>query len=416
MSKFKKFLIFLIIFTLFSGIVSFIFLDKIRVFARENIPPEIKIFVKEKFFGKQYIKELAYYRMSNYNQSVLPNSQFELLSLSQKKINNFENNRTYIEKYDGKLIIVNRNGKMAALSELDLNNQQILKNNLENITEIDIQDTEIVNKKIILAATKIQNKNNQCKSIVIFKSELNQNLKNLNFEKIFESEECAISNNSLKISKVKQNDKLILIATGANYAHGKAPGEERKAQSSKSIYGKIISLNLESKELKILAKGVRFPKSIGEFNNKVLFTDGYNFNGDEINLLVDNGNYGWPIASTGEDDHAKNFLSNKKDYKYLKDHSKEGFVEPVISFLPSILINKLIKVPDDFSIYWKNNFLLSAGSTIYRIKFNDELNKVLFYEKIVLSDNVEDVIFSKKMKAFIFASHGKLLILRKKIE
>ena len=86
MSKFKKFLIFLIIFTLFSGIVSFIFLDKIRVFARENIPPEIKIFVKEKFFGKQYIKELAYYRMSNYNQSVLPNSQFELLSLSQKKI------------------------------------------------------------------------------------------------------------------------------------------------------------------------------------------------------------------------------------------------------------------------------------------------------------------------------------------
>ena len=84
--------------------------------------------------------------------------------------------------------------------------------------------------------------------------------------------------------------------------------------------------------------------------------------------------------------------------------------------MPSILINKLIKVPDDFSIYWKNNFLLSAGSTIYRIKFNDELNKVLFYEKIVLSDNVEDVIFSKKMKAFIFASHGKLLILRKKIE
>lgn len=414
MSKFKRFFIFLIIFALFSGIIAFIFLDSIRIYARENIPQEIKIFVKEKFFGKQYIKELAYYRMSNYNQSVLPDSQFELLNLTQKKINNFGKNRTYIEKYDGKLIIVNRNGKMGAISELDLNNQQILKNNLENLSEIDIQDIEIINKKIILAATKVQNIESQCKSIVIFKSELSQNLKNLNFEKIYESEECAISNNSLKISKVKHNDKLILIATGANYAHGKAPGEERLAQSSKSIYGKIISYNLESKELKILAKGIRFPKSLVEIDNKILFTDGYNFNGDEINLLVDNGNYGWPVVSTGEDDNAKNFLSNKKDFKYLKDHSNEGFVEPVISFLPSILINRLIKVPDNFSTFWKNNFLLSAGSTIYRIKFNDELDKVLFYEKIVFTDNVEDVIFSKKMKAFIFTSYGKLLILKKK--
>ena len=42
--------------------------------------------------------------------------------------------------------------------------------------------------------------------------------------------------------------------------------------------------------------------------------------------------------------------------------------------------------------------------------------KFFFYEKIVLNDNVQDIIFSKKMKAFIFTSQNKLLILRKKYD
>ena len=150
-----------------------------------------------------------------------------------------------------------------------------------------------------------------------------------------------------------------------------------------------------------------------DYNGLIFFTEGYNSNGDEINILKTNENYGWPVASYGEEDNLNAILQNQKEYIYKKNHSSFGYKEPLISFYPSIQINSLIKIPENFSNYWENNFLLTSNSNLYRIRFDKSFNKVLLFEKIVLGKPTGDILYLSKLKSFVVASNGKILTLSK---
>ena len=76
---------------------------------------------------------------------------------------------------------------------------------------------------------------------------------------------------------------------------------------------------------------------------------------------------------------AKNayLLLKKKKFTFKKNH--DGFNEPIFSFVPSIGISQIIKLPNSFNPKWENNYLLSslAGNSIYRIKFSENFDKII---------------------------------------
>ena len=123
--------------------------------------------------------------------------------------------------------------------------------------------------------------------------------------------------------------------------------------------------------------------------------------GDEINKIIFNKNYGWPVASYGE----KYGLGYTNEPYYQKNHSANNFEEPIFSFVPSIGISEIIKLPNSFSNHFKNNFLLSSLNKrhLYRVKFDQTFNKVLFYEKIFIGERVRDLKYVKKLNLFIMA-------------
>ena len=63
----------------------------------------------------------------------------------------------------------------------------------------------------------------------------------------------------------------------------------------------------------------------------LIFSDGYNFNGDELNYLnLDDDskktyNYGWPEVSVGEDDNSVKVIKNNSKFKFKKNHLKFGY-------------------------------------------------------------------------------------------
>lgn len=73
------------------------------------------------------------------------------------------------------------------------------------------------------------------------------------------------------------------------------------------------------------------------FFSLIISTEHGPYGGDEINKIVFNKNYGWPIYSHGED-YGYN-LDKKDKYKYKKDISDLNYEHPIYSFVPSIGIS-----------------------------------------------------------------------------
>ena len=133
--------------------------------------------------------------------------------------------------------------------------------------------------------------------------------------------------------------------------------------------------------------------------------------GDEINKIEKGKNYGWPIASYGET-YSKR--SQKKNI-YLKSHEDHNFIEPIYSFVPSIGISEIIRLSNNFSKLFQNNFILTSlfDRSIYRIKFDNSFNKILYKEKIYINERVRDIKYSNELSIVLLAleEQGELGIL-----
>ena len=86
------------------------------------------------------------------------------------------------------------------------------------------------------------------------------------------------------------------------------------------------------------------------------------------------------------------------------------------TFVPSIGISEIIKIPNSFSKYWQDNYFVGSlnGGSLYRIKFDKNFNKVIFSEKITLLDRIRDMTFIKDINSFALAmeDHGEIWLLK----
>ena len=67
--------------------------------------------------------------------------------------------------------------------------------------------------------------------------------------------------------------------------------------------------------------------------------------------------------------------------------------------------DEIIKLPNDFSNHFIDNFIVSSlwDSTLYRIKFDKDFNRIIFSEKIFIGQRIRDLKYHDKMKAIFLA-------------
>ena len=149
--------------------------------------------------------------------------------------------------------------------------------------------------------------------------------------------------------------------------------------------------------------GHRNPQGLFVENDLILMTEHGPKGGDEINKIIFNKNYGWPIASYGDT------YNSTGSYKYKKSHSDNGFEEPIYSFIPSIGISEIIKIPNEFSDKWIDNFIITSlfGRSIYRVKFDINFNKLVYVEKIYIGQRIRDIKYMEKENLILLALEEK---------
>ena len=74
-----------------------------------------------------------------------------------------------------------------------------------------------------------------------------------------------------------------------------------------------------------------------------------------------------------------------------------------------IFFIEIEKIPNSFSKYWQDNFLVTSlnGRKIYRIKFDNNYTKIIFSEKIFIGERIRDIVYLKNLNAFMLALEFK---------
>jgi len=354
---------------------------------------------------------------NDYNVKFLPYTQFEKLNLKKKKIEfkseyftnklKYEDTTSYkkygtffidfyldsllITDYLGNTYLSEKISSITATEEKKISVKYI-KNNLEVER---VFDAFVYDGKIYVSYTT--NKDN-CNIINVSYAEISS--ESLEFKNFFNPKICNRTGSPGKMQYI-EIDQIHGLLLSTSEGISDQPGTN--AQSPDSIFGKILFVPFDrSKEIKIFSSGHRVIQGLNVHNRKIVATEHGPRGGDEINKIIQSGNYGWPIVSLGE---RYDFQYSNDYLTYKKNHTLESFEEPLFSFIPSIGISEIINLPKSFSLFYDEHYVVASlnGRSIFLVRFNKKMNKLLSYERVFLNQRVRDLKYHEETKSILLA-------------
>ena len=205
---------------------------------------------------------------------------------------------------------------------------------------------------------------------------------------------------------VNINDKKMLFTIGEYRAR-------TLAQDDKSLFGKIIEIDLKSKKYNIFSKGHRNPQGLFylQSKNKILSTEHGPYGGDELNIINKDGNYGWPISSYGR--HYDNTF--KKEAPLYKSHKQYGYKEPLFYWnkISSIGVSQIVHI--GINREGKDLFLVGSlrAKKLFFFEVSKDYLKAKLYKTINMNERVRDIVYDKNFGNIYLAHENtpKLIIM-----
>jgi len=343
----------------------------------------------------------SYVKLSN--NKIL--KKYKLISGFYAGINNKYPGSGYIDFYEDNIFILSSRGVLAFRKNLtdDKENFKQIQNNINNFIGLkqfskykwfSLKDLFIHENKIYISYTEEIKEN--CWNTSIIYGDINY--ENIEFKKLFSSKECIHSNfssgnNIDKEFNAHQSGGRIFEFDNNHILF--SVGEYRSrflAQKKDNINGKIIKININTSDYEIISMGHRNPQGLyyDKENSFIIEAEHGPKGGDEINLIeIDmiNGNeilnYGWPIVSAGE--HYRGSKEKYEKYPLYKSHSEHGFIEPLISFVPSIAISEIVKVG-------QNRYVVSSmkDKSLYFFEINEQ-KQIINLKRVEVFERVRDL-------------------------
>jgi glucose/arabinose dehydrogenase len=183
------------------------------------------------------------------------------------------------------------------------------------------------------------------------------------------------------------NDNEFLLSTGTPTTDHVSHPTNQLAQDDNSHWGKILkfTFNAGLPKVTIFSKGHRNPQGIAKVNGEIFAVEHGPRGGDEINLITEGTNYGWPLHSFGSE---YDLAEINKDDKNIKNHGL-----PIYSFMPSVGISSVAQCPNNYLTYYAPFRCLTVASmragAIFFVVFDG--SKVLFTERLDIGSRLRKI-------------------------
>jgi hypothetical protein len=150
------------------------------------------------------------------------------------------------------------------------------------------------------------------------------------------------------------NDIGEIIVGVGDYANNGVDAPLIVSQDEDTSYGKMVKLTEDGGEYEIISRGHRNPQGIVFAEDGTLYaTEHGPRGGDELNIITEGGNYGWPHETLGTNYGSRTWPLNEKQGRH------EVHERPLFSWIPSIGISSLIFV-SDFAPEWNGDLLIAS--------------------------------------------------------
>ncbi len=403
---------------------------KTYIYLKNQVPFKIKNEIREtiKSFTKYFDKDNLVLEKINDVQ----NNKLGIIRSYNNKFFNFTGPRAYLGSNEDSLFLITGSGllyhsnlsnfdkdKNVDLKKIETNILEIFKNyrydDSDELEEVTMVKSILVHENIMYFSATVKMSEN-CYKQKIFKSELN--LDKMNFDEFFQIKDCrTFYNNTSGGNIVLFGNNKILYTLGdwksCQYLE-KYPKNfciENGPQKLDSSLGKIVEISISDKKFKYISTGHNNPQGItfSEERNTIFSAEHGPQGGDEVNIndLSDGKeeikNFGWPQASYGE-----HYGHPSDDIKYLyemapllKSHKKNGFIEPLDYFVPSIGISDIEYFEDKLFVGSMGDNVDQGDLTLYIYEIDNQ-NNIKSKNSVLLNQRIRDLhIINEKLFMFL---------------
>jgi glucose/arabinose dehydrogenase len=170
------------------------------------------------------------------------------------------------------------------------------------------------------------------------------------------------------------------------------------ARDDSVSYGKIHEVSRTNGTSRIFSRGHRAPQGLLASHGEIWSAEHGPQGGDELNLIRENGDYGWPATTYGTAYGQKSWpLSNTPG-----EHSVG--ILPTFAWVPSVAVTELLRVSGSSFSFWKDDFLVGAlnnhndGYALFRVKVREGSTRL-----------VEPIKTGRKIRSMLEMPGGELV-------
>ncbi len=178
------------------------------------------------------------------------------------------------------------------------------------------------------------------------------------------------------------------------------------AQDPATDFGKTILIDLNTHEHRIFSMGHRNPQGITRTRDgNVWVTEHGEQGGDELNLLRDRANYGWPNVTYGTEYGSNLWPRSQHQGQHI------GYQQPTMAWVPSIGACDIAALNSKLFPIWEDNLLVGSLSSrsLYRLVVVED--RVVVQEPIALNKRVRDILPMPDGRIMIWSDDWALTVL-----
>ncbi|MEM9739352.1 MAG: PQQ-dependent sugar dehydrogenase [Pseudomonadota bacterium] len=221
----------------------------------------------------------------------------------------------------------------------------------------------------------------------------------------FKVEHLAMEGHMAGGRMVFDGERTIYMTSGDFHLDGMRSSGPGIAQDPDAMYGKTLQIDLVTGEGEINSTGHRNAQGIAmSAEGQLLIAEHGPRGGDELNIIEQGLNYGWPLESYGTT-YRGTPIPNSISYGR---HTQ--FEPPIHSWIPSVAISGMTRV-EGFDPSWDGDLLVSSLSdqALYRIRL--EHDRAVYSERIEIGSRIRYVHQHTSGDIVLWTDNSELIFL-----